>query len=274
MKDCDCVQLLQWALPRLRMRWPGFRKVRRQVCKRVDRRIEELQLPAVDAYRSYLETHPDEWDVLDRMCRITISRFYRDRWIFTALETRVLPELARSVRATGRRSLSCWCAGCASGEEPYTLAMMWRLSLSQAFGDLRLHIVATDVDPLLLERARLAVYPPSALKDLPAHWRERSFRGRPETDRFHLRSEYRHDVEFRQHDIRSVPLQEEFDLILCRNLVFTYYVANLQRAVLASLRSCLVRRGVLVVGAHETIPEDGDTRWTPWPGVPSCYLKV
>jgi chemotaxis protein methyltransferase CheR len=256
------------------MRWPGFRKVRRQVCKRVDRRIEELQLSSVDAYRSYLEAHPDEWDVLDGMCRITISRFYRDKKIFAALATRILPELARSVRASGRRSLSCWCAGCASGEEPYTLAMMWSHSLGQRFSDLRLRIVATDVDPLLLERARLAVYSPSVLKDLPAHWRERSFREGPEVDRFHLRSVHRRDVEFRRHDIRSAPLQEEFDLVLCRNLAFTYFVVSLQRAVLASLRSCLVRRGVLVVGAHETLPEDAGTRWTPWPGVASCYLNV
>ena len=274
MKDCVCVQLLQWALPRLRMRWPGFRKVRRQVCKRVDRRIEELQLSSVDAYRSYLEARPDEWHVLDGMCRITISRFYRDKRIFAVLETRVLPELARSVRASGRRTLSCWCAGCASGEEPYTLAMMWSHSLGQTFGDLRLRIVATDVDPLLLERARLAVYPPSALKDLPAHWRERSFREESETDRLQLRSEHRRDVEFRRHDIRSAPLQEEFDLVLCRNLAFTYFVVSLQRTVLASLRSCLVRRGVLVVGAHETVPDDADTGWAPWPGVPSCYLNA
>ena len=268
------MQLLQWALPRLKMRWPGFRKVRRQVCKRIDRRIEELRLSSVGAYRSYLETHSAEWDVLDSMCRVTISRFYRDRRIFAALETQVLPELARSVRASGRRSLSCWCAGCASGEEPYTLAMMWSHSLGQTFGDLRLRIVATDVDPLLLERARLAVYPPSALKDLPAHWRERSFREGPEADRFQLRSAYRRDVEFIRHDIRSAPLQEEFDLVLCRNLAFTYFVASLQRTVLASLRSCLVRRGILVVGAHETIPDDADMGWAPWPGVPSCYLNV
>ena len=152
--------------------------------------------------------------------------------------------------------------------------MMWSHSLGQTFGDLRLRIVATDVDPLLLERARLAVYPPSALKDLPAHWRERSFREESETDRLQLRSEHRRDVEFRRHDIRSAPLQEEFDLVLCRNLAFTYFVVSLQRTVLASLRSCLVRRGVLVVGAHETVPDDADTGWAPWPGVPSCYLNA
>ncbi|MEA3428672.1 MAG: hypothetical protein U9Q84_05565, partial [Thermodesulfobacteriota bacterium] len=65
MKDAKCIQFLQWALPRLRMRWPGFRKVRRQVCKRINRCISELRLNDVESYRKYLQVHPDEWGYLD-----------------------------------------------------------------------------------------------------------------------------------------------------------------------------------------------------------------
>jgi hypothetical protein len=61
MSDTDCVQFLQWALPRLRMRWPGFRKVRRQVCRRIERRTHELGLPDLVAYHRYLESQPAEW---------------------------------------------------------------------------------------------------------------------------------------------------------------------------------------------------------------------
>jgi chemotaxis protein methyltransferase CheR len=79
MSDSQCVVFLQWALPRLRVRWAGFRKVRRQVCRRVWRRARELGLADLVAYRAYLEEHPEEWALLDSMARITISRFYRDR---------------------------------------------------------------------------------------------------------------------------------------------------------------------------------------------------
>jgi hypothetical protein len=79
MQDAECVALLRWALPRLGLRWPGFRKVRRQVCKRINRRIKELGLADVAAYREHLERVPEEWPRLDALCRITISRFYRDR---------------------------------------------------------------------------------------------------------------------------------------------------------------------------------------------------
>src|SRR5919197_810463 len=114
--DPDCVDFLRWALPRIGLRWEGFRKVRRQVCRRVGRRIAELGLGDLDAYRAYLREHPDEWAKLERLTPITISRFYRDRAVFEALEHAVIPALGEEPRI--------WSAGCASGEEAYTLALI------------------------------------------------------------------------------------------------------------------------------------------------------
>ncbi len=91
MNDTECIDFLQWCLPRLRMRWAGFRKVRRQVCKRISRRMAELRLADADAYRAYLDANAGEWDALDALCRVTISRFYRDRGVYDAIRRRVLP---------------------------------------------------------------------------------------------------------------------------------------------------------------------------------------
>lgn len=79
----------------------------------------ELGLADLAAYRAYLETDPAEWAGLDALTHITISRFRRDRGVFEVIDRQVLPQLAR------RSSLSAWSAGCASGEEPYTLAIGW-----------------------------------------------------------------------------------------------------------------------------------------------------
>src|SRR5687767_6728995 len=117
--DAQCVGFLQWALPHVRMRWEGFRRVRRQVCRRIERRRRELGLDGLPAYRLYLEQHPDEWPVLDSLCRVTISRFYRDRGVFAFLEGEVLPAVAQGAVRDGRQALEAWSAGCASGEEPY-----------------------------------------------------------------------------------------------------------------------------------------------------------
>ena len=124
MKDDECVRFLQWALPTLGKRWPGFRKVRRQVCRRIAYRLGELGLDNLAEYRRYLQANPAEWDNLDQLCRVTISRFYRDRWVFDRLGGTVLPELAQAALGRGEKTLRCWSAGCGSVEEPCTLAVI------------------------------------------------------------------------------------------------------------------------------------------------------
>ncbi len=111
VKDPECVRFLQWALPRLRMRWPGYRKVRRQVCKRITRRLHALGLAGLAHYREYLETTPEEWSTLDSLCRVTISRFYRDRIVFDHLFDVVLPCLTEQVRVRGANHLDAWSIG-------------------------------------------------------------------------------------------------------------------------------------------------------------------
>jgi chemotaxis protein methyltransferase CheR len=253
MKDRECVAFLQWALPRLDLRWVGFRRVRRQVCKRISRRMAELELPDSAAYRARLEADPTEWSILDTYCRISISRFARDRGVFDALAGEVLPGLANAAVARGRRSLRAWSAGCASGEEPYSVRLTWDLAVAPAYPDLELRIVATDSSAQILERARRAIYPASALRELPPKWTSRAFE---ELDgSYRLREEFRADVELRQEDIRKVMPVGPFDLILCRNLVFTYFEQELQREILAELVKRLVSGGALLVGSHESLPE-------------------
>lgn len=148
------------------MRWPGFCRVRTQVCKRIRRRMTELSCPNVGAYRLYLEAHPEEWANLDAMCRITVTRFYRDRPVFQVLMQEVFPDLARAALARGAQSLRFWSAGCGSGEEPYTLSIGWQLELAERFPGLTLDILATDADSGLLTRASEAFYPWSAVSSV------------------------------------------------------------------------------------------------------------
>ena len=90
MGDRDCIDFLQWGLPCLRLRWPGYRKVRRTVCKRLRRRLRDLDLPDLAAYRGFLEGHPEEWARFDAFCWIPTSRFYRDRGVFNYLADQVM----------------------------------------------------------------------------------------------------------------------------------------------------------------------------------------
>jgi chemotaxis protein methyltransferase CheR len=104
MADAECVAFLQEALPRLGLRWRGFRKVHGQVCKRLRRRMKALGIEGFAAYRQRLDTDPQEWTALDALCHITISRFFRDKSIFEVLERRALPDIAaRAGKTSGKR---------------------------------------------------------------------------------------------------------------------------------------------------------------------------
>lgn len=251
MTDRECVEFLQWALPKIRMRWAGFRKVRRQVCRRISRRIASLDLPDGDAYRARLQSDPGEWKILASCCRVTISRFYRDRGVFDHVGSVVLPRLA----ARGDTELSCWSAGCASGEEAYTVSILWTLRAPRSSAYKTLSVIGTDSDPVMLDRARRAVYPASALKDLPPELAAKAFRrsGRA----FELRRRFNQDVRFEQGDIRESMPAGPFDVILCRNLAFTYFEPVLQKELLDKMIARLRAGGALVTGKHESPPAAG-----------------
>lgn len=252
MKDAECIAFLQWALPQINLRWAGFRKVRRQVCKRIARRLDQLGLADLDAYRARLAIDPAEWSALDAMCRVTISRFYRDRGVFQTLAHAVLPNLADEARAQGR-DVACWSAGCASGEEVYTLKIIWDAQVSPHHEGAGLTVIGTDVDDAVLERARVGCYQRGTLREMPSELIARCFDVRG--DRLCVKERHRRGVSFLSQDIRSAMPPGPLDIILCRNLVFTYFAESLQERILAGIATRLRRGGYLVIGAHENLPE-------------------
>jgi len=263
VSDTDCVRFLQWALPRLRLHWPGFRRVRGIVCKRVARRLRALGLADLDAYRALLEREPAEWSALEALCAIPVSRFWRDRAVFAALERVVLPGLAQAARTAGRATLDCWSAGCAGGEEPWSLALLWHARLAPRFPGLELRALATDLDAAQLARAERGCYRPSSLKELPPELREYAFE---HSDRLLcLRPALRAGIEFACRDIRGEPPERSFDLILCRNLVLTYFEPSLGLEVMQRIIGRLRAGGALVVGLHEDLPAGLEASLAPWP---------
>ena len=282
MKDAECAAFLKTHLPRLRMRWEGFRKVRGQVCKRIGRRIGQLGIGDFEAYSEYLDTHPPEWDVLYSLCRITISRFYRDRRVFDILRTDALPSIAARARERGEWVVRAWSAGCGSGEEAYTLAIIWNLCVmpsefgarsgsgtSPADGTPSLRVTATDADGRLLERARTGLFRKSSVRDLPGELLDRAFDER--AGLYAIRDVFKRDIDFSKQDIRDRMPEGPFHLVLCRNLVFTYFDQSLQEELLRMIFDRLEPGGFLVIGAHETLPACAPRRLVPY--APPCISR-
>jgi chemotaxis protein methyltransferase CheR len=211
-----------------------------------------LGLDSPRAYRAFLVAHAEEWHRLDAMCRIPISRFYRDAAVFQALEAVVLPCLARRAIARDARVIRCWSAGCASGEEAYTLSIVWHLSVQPEFPTLDIGILGTDANETMLHRANDASYASGSVKELPARYRERAFAIRE--NQYCVRNAIRANVKFKLQDIREDLPAGPFDLVLCRNAVFTYFQPIVQRQTLSRIGSRLTEGAILVIGGHEHLP--------------------
>jgi chemotaxis protein methyltransferase CheR len=135
---------------------------------------------------------------------------------------------------------------------PYSVALIWINHVQAEFPDLTLQVLATDANETMLQRAERASYPASSLKQLPADWKQKAFT--PNNGEYQLAPQFRSLVQFRQADIRVDQPAELFSLIVCRNLVFTYFDEPLQRQVLAWLSERLLPGGYLVIGKHESLP--------------------
>lgn len=268
MNDNEWVEFLQWALPHMRMRWSGFRKVRRQVCKRIAGRLEELNLAKPSKYKAYLADHPAEWKKLDSFCRITLSRFYRDKSVFHFLQNVVLQEL---VKKTGTNRLRCWCCGCAGGEEPYTLSLIWHQILKPRFPETDLEIIATDSMDIMLDRALTGSYAKSCLKDLPEDLLRTGFNRQNRL--YSLKKLYRDPVRFLKQDVREEMPEGPFNIIFCRYLVFTYFDEKLQTELLEKFLSRLAPGGALVLGRIDRLPCRSN-KLVPWSERDNIYRKV
>ena len=266
MSDHELIGFLQWCLPKLQLRWPGFRKVRRTIRKRLTRRIRELGLAGLADYRNTLAADPAEWSFLDKICRIPISRFYRDRSIYNMLTNQVLPDCAARARTRSDCKISILSAGCASGEEPYSVSLVWHLRVAEKFPDCTIDILAVDVDDLMISRAHAACYSSSALKDLPHDLVELGFEQKHGVHC--LKDRFRKCVHFLNCDLRRSVPDGPFDLVLCRNTAFTYFDKTTQALVSSKLAAALRIGGYLVTGAHEVLPAMDNDLVRAQPGSP------
>jgi len=223
---------------------------RRSLRRRLAKRLEALGLRDWARYAARLEADPAERDWLAAHASVTISRFWRNRGLWEHLAGHVLPQLCRGgAGARARAKVRAWSAGCASGEEPYSLAMLWREGCPQH----PLDLLATDLDRVVLERAGQGLYPAGSLHELPIELRERWFR--PEGTEFRLSEELRRAVAFRRHDLLRDPAPEgPFGLILCRNVAFTYFAPEARANVARRLAAALIPGGWLAIGRKERLP--------------------
>lgn len=222
--------------------------------RRLALRLAALNLPDYQAYCQYLTENDQEIDALIDSLTLKVSRFFRNPFIFEALAAFLLPRL---IGAAGSEPIRVWCAGCARGEEPYSLAILFSELLAHHPAAPPVFILATDIDEQALRAARAAVYSEEGVTEVKKGQLDRYFT--LEQGRYRLHEEIKGMVTFARHDVTSAipPTSGVFSgyhLILCRN-VQIYFVRTIQRRAMTTLAGCLRKGGALVLGEAETLPE-------------------
>lgn len=228
---------------------------RNTLYRRIERRMNIHQISNIAKYAQHLREHPQEVDLLFKELLIGVTNFFRDPHAFHVLKDKVLPDLLKA--KAGKGVFRVWVAGCSSGEEAYSLAMIIRECLDDLHleGSVKVQIFATDIDKDAVDRARQGLYPPSIIHDVPADRLRRFFI--KEDGMYRINKQVREMVIFAPQNVIMDPPFTKLDLLTCRNLLI-YFTAELQKKVIPLFHYSLNPGGVLFLGSSETIGSFSD----------------
>src|SRR5215475_8233574 len=226
---------------------------RSSLARRIRKRMHEAGAADYVDYRDRLESSAEEFGLLFNTILINVTGFFRDTETWTFLQREVMPELLAGVDR--EREIRVWSAGCASGEEAYSLAMAFSEALGVEETAKRVKIYGTDVDEEALRDARVGLYSTKALEGLPNELRDKYFE--QNGTQFAFRPDLRRRVIFGRHDItRDAPISR-LDLLVCRNTLM-YFNVETQAQVIDRFHFALREGGCLFLGKAEMLLSDGE----------------
>ena len=225
-----------------------FREYKETTLKR--RIARRLRARGVDTYAGYegvLSRDPAEYDRLFDDLTINVTGFFRDDAAFEALEKVALPAVISRNAGTGK-VIRIWSAGCATGEEPYSIAVILMELLGSDIALWDVTVMATDIDDRALKHAGDGVFSRGAIKGIRTPWLEKYFL--PEKSSFRVQPALRRLVTFERHDLTGDPPYRDLDLVVCRN-VLIYFASTLQSRVFMALHEGMKNDGFLLLGKSE-----------------------
>jgi chemotaxis protein methyltransferase CheR len=217
-------------------------------------------------YHRYLQANPPELENLRNALTINVTEFFRDNDVYEFIKKDILPSLFSQ-----RRQLRIWCAGCSSGEEPYSLAMILSDLTIQNPG-ISARIIATDIDKNVLAKAREGIYTRKAMVKLSEGQIHRHFTGLPDGN-FQVNPCLKDMIRFQPHDLMSgVPVSRWLDIVICRNV--TIYFTEKQKDALAKMfHGALVSGGFYIMGKTEYLGRTADDLFAPHDSLQKIFKK-
>lgn len=251
--DNDLKPILDYLMEKRGFDFSGYHPP--MLARRIAQRLTATSSSNFGEYLSCLQGNSAELDHLIDVITINVSRFFRDTLTFELIARRILPAIIREKALLQDQSLRIWCAGCARGEEPYSLAILIHELMEKEGLTMNLHLFATDIDARSLKDAVKAVYPLNRIENIKHGLLTKYFT--PEGTSFRLIPEIRELVHFSLYDMldkkRGVPLESvfgDFDLVFCRNLLIYFNIEH-QETIFQKLYKSLAETGHLILGEAE-----------------------
>src|SRR5215212_6834655 len=242
----DLEALLDYVKEMRKFDFSGYK--RPTLFRRIGKRMEELGCETYAEYQDYLEVHPEEFVTFFNTVLINVTSFFRDPEAWTFVADEIVPRIISGKDPDA--PIRIWSAGCASGEEAYTLAMVFGRALGLDAFRSRVKIYATDIDEEALAQARSATYPAKAIEAVPEALRSQYFESTARGLTF--RHDLRRALIFGRHDLLKDAPISRLDLLVCRNTLM-YFNADVQRGILDRFRFALEDGGYLFLGRAETL---------------------
>ncbi len=240
------------------------------VDRRIATRLRALRLHSYRQYADYLDEHPEEYSKLIDTLTINVTEFYRDAPVFDIFRRQIVPDMIEAKLASRQRMIRCWSAGCATGEEPYSIIMSFLNGMERAGQAFRLSVTGTDLDEEALRVARRAEYANEKLKNIPSSHRVKYLEIGEET--FTVNQEVRRCARFSRLNLFSDKPMNIVDVIFCRN-VFIYFNREQQERALDVFWGSLARGGYLVLGRSERLAPSAAERFELVNGRERIYRK-
>jgi chemotaxis protein methyltransferase CheR len=222
--------------------------------RRVGLRLQHNKISSYSQYIDFLTKNPKEYDRLFETLCINISEFFRDAPVWVTMQY-MFENLVREKIKNNQSSIRIWSAGCANGEEPYSLAITAKETLKTIPHNLRFEILATDVDKACLDFAVKGAYLQDSLKNVNPKLLARYFE--PSQEKFKVKDEISRLVSFSYLDLTSQAYPKNIDVLCCRN-VFIYFNRHLQKEILDKFCECSTPGGYLIMGKSETLGPEYD----------------
>ncbi len=244
--DADFENLLQYLHYSRGLDFTGYK--RNSLKRLTTRRLQRVGVTSYSEYLDYLQVHPQEHNNLFNSLMLNVTAFLRDRPAWDYLQEKIIPQILTNKEDS--EPIRLWSAGCATGEEAYSLAILFAEALGSEQFCQRVKIYATDLDEEAISKGRQALYTPKSIEVIPKPWQSKYFE--PKGSNYLFRNDLRRCVIFGRHDlIHDAPISK-LDLLCCRNTLM-YINAETQAKILDRFHFALKENGFLFVGKAEML---------------------